>query len=200
MFEDETGTAQGYLTYRLRPGDPREQPVDTQVVEDLVAVTGEARRALWDFCLAFEQARRVTAHNLPVDEPLVWMLADPSRLRVTRVRGFLWLRLVDVEAALGARSYGARGSLVLEVSDPVLPENARRFLVEADGAGAACSPTTRPADLALDVADLAAAYLGDASLASLASAGRVRALTPDAIALADALFASVPAPWTVSDW
>lgn len=200
VFEDAGGTAQGYLTYRLRPGDPRAQPVETLVVEDLVAVTGDARRGLWDFCLAFEQAVRVIAHNLPVDEPLAWMLADPGRLRVTRVRDFTWLRLVALETALAARTYAASGDLVLDVADPVCPENAGRFLLESDGAAGAVTPTGRAADLALDVADLAAAYLGGTTFSTLARAGRVRELNPGALARADALFASQPAPWTVSDW
>jgi len=199
-YDDAQGLPQGYVTYRLRPGDPRVQPVDALVVEDLVAVTNEARYALWDFCLAFEQARRVVAHNVPVDEPLLWMLRDPRRLRVTRVRDFLWLRLVDVAAALRARSYGGCGELVLELADPLLPENTGRFLLTADEAGGACAATRRPPDLALEVADLGAIYLGDASFVALARAGRVRELAAGAIARADALFDSRPAPWTVSDW
>ena len=199
-YDDGQGVAQGYLTYRLRAGDPRVQPVGTLVVEDLVAVTDEARHALWDFCLAFEQARRVVAHNVPVDEPLLWMLRDPRRLHVTRVRDFLWLRLLDVPAALAARSYGGRGELVLEVSDPLLPDNTGRFLLTADEGGGVCAATTRTPDLALDVADLGAVYLGDTSFVSLARAGRVRELRGGAVGRADALFASRPAPWTVSDW
>jgi predicted acetyltransferase len=191
---------QGYLTYRLRPGDQRDQPVSTLVIEDLVAVTDEARASLWAFCLEYAQAPKVVAHNLPVDEPLTWMLADPRRLRFTRVREFLWLRLVDLQAALTARVYGTSGSLALEVADPTLPENAGRFLLEADGNAARCTRAEEEPELQLDVADLAAAYLGGASFATLARAGRVRQRSPGAVARADALFASRPAPWTVSDW
>jgi len=199
-YDDAHGAPQGYITYRLRPGDPRVQPVDALVVEDLVAVTDEARHALWDFCLAFEQARRVVAHNVPVDEPLLWMLRDPRRLWVTRVRDFLWLRLVDVVAALRARSYGGCGELVLALADPLLPENTGRFLLTADEAGGACEATRRPPDLALEVADLGAVYLGDASFIALARAGRVSERAAGAVARADVLFGSWPAPWTVSDW
>ena len=199
-YDDALGVPQGYVTYRLRAGDPRVQPVDTLVIEDLIAVNDEARHALWDFCLAFEQAQRVMAHNLPVDEPLLWMLRDPRRLRVTRVRDFLWLRLVDVATALGARSYGGVGELVLELADPLLPENTGRFLLKAEGADGSCGATRRQPELALEVADLGAVYLGDSSFLALARAGRVRELAAGAVARADALFGSRPAPWTVSDW
>jgi predicted acetyltransferase len=194
---DET---EGYLTYRLRPGDPREQPVSTLVIEDLVAVTDEARASLWAFCLEFAQAPKVVAHNLPVDEPLTWMLAEPRLLRFTKLREFIWLRLVDLQAALNARAYGARGSLALEVADSTLPENAGRFLLETDGDAASCTRGEEEPELELDIADLAAVYLGGATFATLARAGRVRETSPRAVARADALFASRPAPWTVSDW
>jgi predicted acetyltransferase len=200
VCDDDDGTAQGYATYRLRPGNPRDDPVDTLVIEDLVAVTGGARRSLWDYCLGFEQVARVIAHNLPADEPLAWMLADRRRLRVTRVRDFLWLRLVDLERALTARTYGASGSLVVEVGDTTLPDNAGRFRLETDGTSSSCSRTATEPDLSLDVADLAAVYLGGATFETLARAGRIRAAAQDALDRADALFASRPAPWTVSDW
>jgi predicted acetyltransferase len=192
--------AQGYLTYRLRPGDPRDQPVSTLVIEDLVGVTDEARASLWAFCLEFAQAPKVVAHNLPVDEPLTWMLADPRWLRFTKVREFVWLRLVDLQAALAARVYATSGSLALQVADPTLPENAGRFLLETDGNAASCTRSEGEPELALDVADVAAVYLGGATFTTLARAGRVRETSPGAVARADALFASRPAPWTVSDW
>jgi len=128
------------------------------------------------------------------------MLADPHRLRVTRLHEFLWLRLVDVAAALPARRYAASDALVLEMGDPVLPENTGRFRLEAGPDGAACAPTSAPADLAVGVADVSAAYLGGVTFTTLVRAGRVGELTPGAAQRADALFASRPAPWTVTDW
>jgi predicted acetyltransferase len=199
VCDDSAGVSEGYVTYRLRPGNPRDDPVDTLVVEDLVAVTSEARRSLWEYCLGFEQVGRVVAHNLPADEPLAWMLADPRRLRVTRVRDFLWLRLIHLERALTARTYGSSGSLVVEVADATLPDNAGRFLLETDGSASRCSRTVMEPELSLDVADLAAVYLGGATFSTLARAGRLSA-TRDVLDRADMLFASRPAPWTVSDW
>jgi predicted acetyltransferase len=200
VFEDLDGSNQGYLTYRFRYGAPRDQPVQALVIEDLVSVTEEARRALWAYALTLQQAAVVTAHNLPVDEPLVWMLSDPRRLQVTRVREFLWLRLVDIPAALGARRYAAYDALVLQVADPVTSDGVRRYRLETGPDEATCSPTSAAPDLALGVTDLAAGYLGGATFTTLARAQRVTELTPGALERADALFTSRPAPWTVSDW
>jgi predicted acetyltransferase len=174
--------------------------VQTLVIEDLVAVTDEARRALWSYCLGFGQAVLVTAPNVPIDEPVGWMLADPRRLRVTRVRDFLWLRLLDVASALGARRYAAPGAVVLEVADATCEDNAGRYRLDAQDADATCERTGASPDLALGVDDLAAAYLGGVAFRTLARAGRVTEFTLGAVARTDLMFASRPAPWTVTDW
>jgi predicted acetyltransferase len=197
---DRDRAIQGYLSYRLARGPLRERPVEALVVEDLIAATDPARRALWSFCLGFDQASRVTAWNLPVDEPAGWLLPDPRQLRVEAVRPFLRLRLVDVAVALGARRYPVADQLVLEVDDPVLTGNAGRFRLRGEPERAGCERTTDQPDLSLSVVELAATYLGDVDLLTLARAGRVSEHTPGALARASLLFTSRPAPWTVTDW
>jgi predicted acetyltransferase len=195
-----SGAVEGYLSYRLAGGPLRERPVAALVVEDLIAVTDQARRALWAFCAGFGQAPELTAWNLPVDEPAGWLLPDPRDLRVYAVRPFLRLRLVDVPAALQARRYLVPDVLVLEVDDPVLPANTGRFRLAGGSAEVHCNRCAGPADLSLSVADLAAVYLGDTDLLTLGRAGRVRELSPGALARGSLLFSSRPAPWTVTDW
>ena len=130
----------------------------------------------------------------PDDEPVRWRLADPRRLRITEVGDQLWLRLLDLRGALEARRYAVEGELVLEVTDAVRPRNQGRFRLEGGPDGATCEPTRADPDLGLDIADLGAAYLGGAKLATLARAERVAELTPGALARADRMFAASPPP------
>ena len=104
------------------------------------------------------------------------------------------MRLLDLPGALAARRYAVSGTLVLEVTDALRPRNQGRFRLEGGPDGAACAPITADPDLALDIADLGAAYLGGASLASLARAERVAELTPGALLRADRMFAADPPP------
>ncbi len=196
----EGSAPDGYLTYRLAPGPLREQPVRELVIEDLITITDPARRALWQFCCGFSQAAEVSAWNLPADEPLAWLVPPAQRPAITGLRPFLRLRLLDVAAALAARCYRQDGDLVLEISDPVLASQDQRYLLQGGPAGAQCRRTTRSAGLALPAAELAAAYLGQASLAALARAGRVAELAAGALRRADAMFGWQQAPWTVTDW
>jgi len=129
----------------------------------------------------------VQTNNSALDEPLRWMLRDPRRLRVTRQSDFLWLRLLNVPAALTARRYMAQDTLTLRVDDPFMPALAGCYTLEAGPHGAACQATTRAPDLRLGVADLGAVYLGGARCGALAYAGRVTELAPGALRRADAL-------------
>jgi predicted acetyltransferase len=55
-----------------------------------------------------------------------------------------------------------------------------------------------PADMAVDIRELSAAYLGGTRWSSLAAAGRVDVRNPAAVVLADALFAVPEAPYSCS--
>ncbi|GAB1690001.1 hypothetical protein KRM28CT15_18040 [Krasilnikovia sp. M28-CT-15] len=77
---------------------------------------------------------------------------------------------------------------MIEVTDALLATNTGRWRLTAGPAGATCTPTTDPADLSCTVLELGAAYLGGTSLTALEAAGRVRELTPGALAAASTAF------------
>jgi predicted acetyltransferase len=187
------GRTDGYLTYRLEHG-PREQPLRGLEAEDLISLTGQARRALWRYGLDFGVP--VRAWNVPVDEPLRWETTSSGAVRTTAVRDFLRLRLLDVESALAGRWYGGDGAAVIEVLDPVLPQNAGSFRISAAG----CEPSRDRPELTCPAGPLAAVYLGDASFAELHRAGLVTVHVAGALERADALFGTALRPWTVTDW
>ena len=80
---------------------------------------------LWRFLLGIDWISSYRA-AIATDHPLLHALVAPSQLK-PRVNDNLWLRLVDIGAALSGRSYGVDDPLVLEVEDSFLPENAGRW-------------------------------------------------------------------------
>ena len=156
---------------------------DVLRVLELQAVDDDAEAAMWSYLFGIDLVGTITAADRPVDDPLRWRLADPRRLRVRQLRDHLWVRVVDVAAALAARTYGADDALVLELIDDFRPENSGCWLVDGGPDGATCARTDRAADLALSAADLGALYLGGVPVSTLAAAGRVvRARRPVPIA------------------
>ena len=185
------GRVDGYLRYRVDG--------DTMDVMELMAATDDAYASLWRFCLDMDLAAYVRAPRRAVDEPLLWMLADPRRLRQTSTDAS-WLRLVDVSGALAGRTYASEGSLVLQVRDPFCEWNDGRLRLDGGAEGAVCTATGLEPDLTLSAADLGAAYLGGVRLRTLQHAGRVEEHTVGALARADAMFATARQPWCLDSW
>jgi predicted acetyltransferase len=157
----------------------------------MFAATPTATATLLKFLLGVDLIRRVTMEARPLDEDLHLLLDDPRACRYSDLEDETWLRLVDVPAALAARSYGPAEPVVIEVVDDLLPANSGRYLVGPDGA----ERTDRDAQLRLGVADLGAAYLGDRPLSRFADAGLVEVFDETALAEADRLFRLDSAPW-----
>ncbi|MFB6615982.1 GNAT family N-acetyltransferase [Streptomyces sp. NPDC056367] len=182
----------GYVVYRTKAEDssrPFRGPGLVRV-EELEAETPAVAAALWECMAAVDLTGKVTAWGRPVDDPLLHFAADRDQVRVTAQFPALWLRLVDVGAALTARSWAAPVEVVLEVHDVRLPANAGRFRLKAGPGGAAYEHADTGPDLALDVRELAACYLGGTRVAELVAAGLVREHTPGAAAALDAALAT----------
>jgi predicted acetyltransferase len=174
----------GYALYAVRttPEAGREA-----VVRELVAASAPAAAALWTYLLGLDLVRTVRWEHAPSDEPLGAMLVAADAVAVA-LSPALWVRLVDVGAALAARRLDAPADVVVEVRDAFCPWNQARFALDGSRTGAR-------ADLALDVDALASAYLGGTSVAALAAAGRIEERTPGAAAAATRALAAPRAPW-----
>ena len=182
------GRVEAYALYRLHIGFDGGLPTGHTNVIEAMGSTPEATREIWRFLLDVDWMSSIKAGLLPIDHPLLLMLAEPRRLGF-RVLDGLWLRLVDVAAALAARSYAPGERVVLDVADAFCPWNEGRY--ELPGG----SRTDAEPDLRVDVRTLGSVYLGGFTFAELARALRIEELTPGAIARADTLFRADRAPW-----
>jgi predicted acetyltransferase len=165
---------------------------------DLIAATPDSYASLWRFVLDIDLVSRISAPMRPLLEPLTFLLADTRAARKRfpdSVHEGLWLRLVDVAAALAGRRYGSAGTVVIQVSDEFCVWNRGRFRLDGSPEVSKCTRTNSPADIAIDAADLASAYLGGTRFDNLKLAGKVVELNVGGIALADAMFSGWPAPW-----
>lgn len=195
VVRDPAGEPRAYAMFRRKEKWADEgRPEGTVRVTDALALDAAAR-ALWGALLDLDLMASVEVHNLTPDDALFGLLTELRGTRL-RVHDDLWLRLLDLPAALGARAYGAPVDVVLDVSDPLIPDNAGRWRVRGGPDGAEVSRTEAPAQLAVGIADLGAAYLGATSLAALAAAGRVTELVPGTLVPAAAAFAWPVAPST----
>ncbi|MFJ8795424.1 GNAT family N-acetyltransferase [Streptomyces sp. NPDC102462] len=194
VVAERDGELVGYARFRVRPDWDHAGAKGTVVLEDLEAVDPAARAAVWRFLFDIDLTSTLLARGRPVDEGWQHLVSDIRRCQV-RLRDSLYVRLVDLGAALEARTYQAPVDVVFSVEDAFCPWNAGRWRLTGDAKGASCSRTEEPAELALSVRELGAAYLGGVPLTSLAAAGRVQELRQGALTEASVAFASPTAPW-----
>ena len=187
---DLDGETQAYAIYKREQSWSEGVSTAKLTVNEALGTTPQATAEIWRFLLDVDWTETILAELLPPDHPLLLLLANPRRTRY-RLSDSLWVRLVDVGAALSGRAYAADGSLVLDVRDAFCPWNEGRWRL---GDGAATRTDAAP-DLALAVDALGSAYLGGVPFTHLHEAGRVEELRPGAVALAERMFSWHPLPW-----
>lgn len=187
---DVDGETRAYAIYRLHVSFGDLGPETTLRTIEVLGADPAATASIWRFLLDVDWTRTVSARLQPVDHPLLLLLARPNLARPTLSDG-LWVRLVDVPAALTARTYADDRPVVFEVRDEFCPWNEGRWKLE----GGTASRTDDAADIALDVAELGAVYLGGFTFRDLQRAGRIQELRDGAVYGADGIFRTDAVPW-----
>ena len=204
LAEDDSGP-RGYALYSAasRWDSDTSLPDGALTVREMVTADAAASAALAADLLSRDLTTEFRIRGRPVDDPLLYQLADPRRAR-PRLKDALWVRIIDVPGALTRRRYSAPADVVIEVRDDLLPSNAGRWRLTTAGAApdgggleASCGPAgaSGAADVVLDVTGLGAAYLGGTPLGALAAAGLVTEGRPGAVRQLSAALSWDVAPW-----
>lgn len=186
---DGTGAVDGFVAYESAEIEGERSGARLRVI-DFQAASQPVENDLWRFLIGVDLVDELVVYVRPMDDPLEAMLVNAHAVRSER-DDELWLRLVDVPAALAARTYGDGPSVVLEVRDRLLPGNAGRYRIGLQGT----ERTTAEPGLSLDVDVLGMLYLGGWRASRLAGIGRLEVHDPAALAAADRLFATADVPW-----
>jgi predicted acetyltransferase len=184
------GEPRAYAIYRLHVSFGDLGPETTLRTIEVIAPDPLATASIWRYLLDVDWTKIVSARLQPVDHPLLLLLARPNFARPVLSDG-LWVRLVDLEAALSARTYADDRPVVFEVLDEFCPWNAGRWKLE----GGEVSRTDDEPGISLDAADLGSAYLGGFTFRDLLRAGRIEELHEGAVYGADVIFRGEAAPW-----
>jgi predicted acetyltransferase len=205
-WSDQDGVPQAAVAYTLRQNWQGNRPLGVLTADPLIAATDEAERELIRFLVNVDWIAGVDVNLRPVDDPFPLSLRDGRVAELVDHSDHVWVRLLDVPAALMARRYQARGALVIQVEDPMGFATGRFLLdvaadVAEDGSyehaahPARVEPTDAEPDLTVPVWALGAAYLGGLSWSRLTGAGLVDEHRPGAVAHASAMFTTPRAPW-----
>ena len=183
----------GYLSYRIKQNWNDGLPGHLCWITDYAVSTSDAHAALWQVLLGMDLVATIESYQVPVDDPLPFLLTNPRQVRTTVLNDGVWVRPVDVAAMLAARSYQVEIDAVVAVPDPLLGD--QRVALTGGPEGASCVPTDRPAQATFSLAGLGSAYLGGHRLHTLAQAGLVHCEDPRLLARLDVAFGTARAPF-----
>ena len=181
------GKPEAYALYRVSMDF--EAMGATLELEEALGTSVAATREIWRYLASVDLVKTIRAGLLSLDHPLLLLVDQPRALNM-RVWDGLWVRVVDIEQALAARTLGD-AEVVLEVHDAFCPWNDGRWRVTSAGA----ARTDADPGLRCEVTALGSAYLGGVTWAELVRAGRVEERAPGAAAAADVLFGWDRKPW-----
>ena len=160
-------------------------------VRDLWGASDETELALWQYLFDIDLVKSWRASERPVNDPIRRALFDVRAYETREISDEQWVRILDVDAALTARTYGPCSTTVtIAVSDPLIESNNDRWAISGNGA----QRTTAPADVIVDIATLSTAFMGSVAWRDIAASGLLAVdVSPSTLELLDALFAVRPA-------
>jgi len=190
---EEGGIGLGYARYRIKEEWEEGHPRNTLLANEVIGVNDDATRGMWRFLLGVDLTKTIRARVRPLRDPLVYFLTDPRRLSFKVTEG-IWVRILDVRAALEARRYPVEGAITIEITGP--GDVAGVYRIEGGPDGASCRGTDDEPDLRMGVTQLGMRYLGDHDFVTLAAAGLVEG-DKDALQRADLMFGWHEPTWCV---
>jgi len=195
IVEDERGPA-AFALFQRKLGWNDSGPEGTGSCQEAwAAVTAAAERRLWSTLADLDLMSSFTVSSVALDSPVIHLLKD-VRGATALMRDQVWARILDVPAALMARTYGADLDVVIEVADAQIAENSRAWRLTVSGGAASVSPAEDGAaiDVRASIQELSAAYLGGTTFDALTTAGLVEEVRPGSVATLSDAFRSRMAP------
>jgi predicted acetyltransferase len=186
------GRDDGYVYYRAQWTEHQfRENLGTATIVEMFGDSPAVELALWQFVANVSLVREIICEDRPYDDPLRFATGNIRAYEVKRRWDEQWLRLLDVEAGLSARSYGTDESVTIAVRDPWFPDNSATFRVGGTGV----ERVSGEGEITAGIAELSAAYMGSVRWYDLVAVGRVEAASIEAIARADRLFTHAPGTW-----
>jgi GNAT superfamily N-acetyltransferase len=173
LFARRDGVDVGFAMFRRQQKWEKARPAGEVSVWAVVGATA-ARLVLLRRLLDLDLIGSVAVRAIGVEDPIVLWAGGPRATTDVGTYDSLWIRLVDLPAALEQRSWAAACDVVVEVTDRTAPWNEGTWRIRADASGTATvERIDAEAEVRLGSEALGSAYLGGGNLVALHRAGLV---------------------------
>jgi predicted acetyltransferase len=195
VVHDGPDGVDGYAIYRQKAGESDDGHADGKVLPiEVIAATPRAHASLWAYLTRIDGCPNIDLWNVPLDDPLPWMAREPRRVRVTSIGDGLWIRILDVAAALHARTYEEDGDVVFAITDPFRPSTGGTYRMSVRDGSASVARVSDAPEITMGVEVLGALYLGGQDAFAFSAAGRIEG-DASATDRLQRIFRTVRPPW-----
>lgn len=195
VVHDRPDGPDGYAIYRQKGGESDAWHDNGMVqVLEVIANTPAATAALWSYLTNVDMSPNVKYNNFPVDDDLSPMLKEGRRIQRVFKHEALYIRILDVVAALEARTYDQDGEIVIGLEDALRPHSAGIYRLTVEGGVGRCEEVDESPDVTMDIEVLGALYLGESGVFGYAAANRLEGTQP-ALTRLHRMFRTDRAPW-----
>jgi predicted acetyltransferase len=192
VYYDSADQPRGYCLYKTK-WRVIDSPGPNHVIDvfDFVWLDIEAYRGIWGYLAGHDLADRIRMEYVAEDDPAPNMMLEPRMLGRKTWDG-VWMRVVDVEKALGARGYDCAGEVTVEIiDDDLCAWNNGRYRLTADGgSGSVARVESGSADMVVRPDTFASLLSGHSRPSDLARMGRLSLTDETRAAELDSLFAT----------
>ena len=192
VYYDSADQPRGYCLYKTKWRDIA-GPGPNQMIDvfEFIWLEIDAYRGLWGYLAGHDLADRIRLGFVAEDDPAPNLLLEPRMLRRKTEDG-VWMRVVDVEKALGARGYDSSGEVTIEiVDDDLCAWNNGRYRLTADGgSGSVARVESGTVDIVVRPDAFASLLSGHSRPSDLARMGRLSLADETRAVALDSLFAT----------
>lgn len=181
------GHESGYAAYRMEERWNDGHPAHTLHLIELAALTPGAHAALWQTLLSIDLVGEIRSRNVPIDDPLPFLLENPRALRTRELNDGVWVNVRNIPVAFGARTYRTADRIVVEV-------DGKRWAIDGGPDGASCTVARTRPDLVTSHAWFSSLLYGGVLPSALVAGRRMTAHDADVVARADRFFTTSLAP------
>lgn len=168
LHRDASGRPDGYAVYDPIEGWNGMASTARMEVADVIAANPIAERELWRFLISVDLVTEITWEGDP-GTLLPHVLVDGRAATTRGSWDHIWCRLIDVPAALTARSYLGADDLVIDVTPSRSGGGGGRFRLEVGDGEVRCRTTDATPDVTVPLGALGAAWLGETDLRAIAA-------------------------------
>lgn len=179
LFASRRGVDVGLAAFRRTHKWEHHRPNGTLEVAALIGQP-DARLALLRRLVDLDLMGTVKLPEVAVDDP-IWHWVGPRSASDVIPVDNLWVRIVELSAALPLRWYAEECDVVAQMTDAHAPWQAGRWRIVVAGGEGRAERTDSAPDVELPVAALGSAYLGGGNLVALLRAGLLTERRPGAV-------------------